>query len=223
MNAITMAPMAYRPIVRVIRSSSITICVDCRGNRMLCSDRDRFGSSMTRNSVMNAIESAPRPKPKILPPTSKASPSFEGRSAASDSARACSSSPRLVRRSRSWNSSDARMRSTMLGRSSIRSRTAPTNGLTRRYPIKPSMTARPSTTRIAALPRFIPRRSSSQVTGVVSTIARKRAMKIQRTACRAAMKAQTTAIVPRIVTSVRVEIVISTRFGCGSGVATMRV
>ena len=38
-------------------------------------DRDRFGSSMTRNSVMNAIESAPRPKPKILPPTSKASPS----------------------------------------------------------------------------------------------------------------------------------------------------
>jgi hypothetical protein len=29
--------------------------------------------------------------------------------------------------------------------------------------------------------------------------------------------------VPRIVTSVRVEIVISTRFGCGSGVATVRV
>ncbi len=46
---------------------------------------------------MNVIERAPRPKPKILPPTSNASPSFDGRSAASVSARVWSSSPRFVR------------------------------------------------------------------------------------------------------------------------------
>jgi hypothetical protein len=37
------------------------------------------------------------------------------------------------------------------------------------------------------------------------------------------MNAQATASVPRTVTNVRVEIVISTRFDCGSGVATLRV
>ena len=48
-------------------------------------------------------------------------------------------------------------------------------------------------------------------------------MKIQRTACRAAMNAQTNAITPRTVAIVRAEIVISTRFAGGSGVATQRV
>jgi hypothetical protein len=37
------------------------------------------------------------------------------------------------------------------------------------------------------------------------------------------MKAQATAIVPSTVTSVRVEMVTSTRLDCGSGVATLRV
>ena len=60
------------------------------------------------------------------------------------------------------------------------------------------------------------------VTGVESTIARNNATKTQRTACRASTNAHATAIVPRIVSIVRVETVTSTRFG-GSGVATVRV
>ena len=48
-------------------------------------------------------------------------------------------------------------------------------------------------------------------------------MKTQRTAWRAAMNAHTSASTPMTVASVRAEIVISTRFGDGSGVATLRV
>ena len=112
------------------------------------------------------------------------------------------------------------MRSTMFGRSSIRSRTAPTNGLISRYASPPRSATRPSTTSIAAFPRFMAARSSSHVTGVCRTIARKSAMKTQKTACRAARNAHTKAITPRTVTIVRTEIVISTRFAGGSGVAT---
>ena len=75
----------------------------------------------------------------------------------------------------------------------------------------------PRTTSIAAFPRRIPTRSSSHVTGVCSTIARKSAMNTQSTACRAATKAHTKAATPRTVAIVRTETVISTRFGGGSG------
>ena len=81
---------------------------------------------------MNVIVIAPSPKPKIRPPTSKASPSFEGRSEARVSAFCWSFSPMSVRWSSCWKRSEARIRSTIVGRSSIRLRTAPTNGLTSR-------------------------------------------------------------------------------------------
>ena len=82
----------------------------------------------------------------------------------------------------------------------------------------------PSTTTIAAFPRRMRARSSSHVTGVWSTIARKSAMKTHRTACRAATKAQTNATTARTVAIVRAETVISTRFGGGSGTLdTVRV
>ena len=48
-------------------------------------------------------------------------------------------------------------------------------------------------------------------------------MNTQSTACRAATNAQTNAMTPMIVASVRSETVISTRFADGSGVATKRV
>jgi len=74
----------------------------------------------------------------------------------------------------------------------------------------------PRTTSIAAFPRRIPTRSSSHVTGVCSTIARKSAMNTRSTPY-AATKAHTKAATPRIVAIVRTETVISTRFGGGSG------
>ncbi len=169
---------------------------------------------------MKTIVIAPSPNPKILPPTSKASPSFEGRSEARDSARCWSFSPMSVRRSSCWKMSEARMRSTMFGRSSMRSRTAPTNGLISRYASPPRSATRESTTSIAAFPRFMAARSSSHVTGVCRTMARKNAMKTQKTACRAARNAHAATITARTVTTVRTEIVISTRFAGGSGVAT---
>ena len=148
---------------------------------------------------MNVIVIAPSPNPKTLPPTSNASPSFVGRSAASVWAFSWSLSPMSVRWSICWKRSEARIRSTIVGRSSIRSRTAPTKGLIRRYERMPRKPITPSTTTIAALPRRILARSSSQLTGVCRTIARNSAMNTQSTACRAARNAQTKAATARTV------------------------
>ena len=88
----------------------------------------------------------------------------------------------------------------------------------------PRKPIKPSTTIIAALPRRILARSSSQLTGVCRTIARNSAMNTQSTAWRAARNAQTKAATASTVTIVRAEIVISTRFGGGSGTLdTVRV
>ena len=78
---------------------------------------------------MKTIVTAPSPKPKIRPPTSNASPSLDGSSDASDSARSCSSSPKSVRAVELLEEVRGRgCARRSIGRSSIRSRTAPTNG-----------------------------------------------------------------------------------------------
>ena len=214
MTAITMAPMAYRPIVRVIRSSSISIRDESRGNRTLWSERERFGRSMTRNSVMNDDRHRAEPEPEDLAAELE-------RVAELRREVGCERlGPRLELVAEIGPAVD--LPEELRGADPLddvrqvldQVADGPDERAHEEVPEQAQhdgqARARPSSPRCLASSRAAPRARS---TGVVSTIARKRAMKIQRTACRAAMNAQTTAIVPRIVTIVRVEIVISTRFG----------
>ena len=174
------------------------------GKRTLWSERERFGRSITRKSVMKTIVIAPRPNPKIRPPTSNASPSLLGRSDASDSARSWSFSPmsvRAVELLEELGGPDALDdRREVLDQVAHRADERAHEQVGEAEEARRRGRGRRSSRRSRA---SCAHRSSSQVTGVWRTIARKSAMNTQRTACRAATNAHTNAMTPRIVTIVR--------------------